>query len=354
MDYGNARLRAIRARLLTDADYTRLMGFGSVEGLLAALADTSYEPDVEAAMTRYRGLRRFDDVLQRHLARRLRAMLRFYEDPERRTIELLLERWDLRNLRTILRGQTQLPGSTEILRSVVPAGRLDTAELRELAAQPGLRATVDLMAAWAIPSQATSRCLLDVWADYERSGDMAVLERALNIAFAEHLDTALGEDDDEVGAVLRAEIDETNLLTALRLRSARRRGEIVTAREDPIQRFLPAGRIPFDALAEVAATDDASAVVSRLVGAKLVPGWSDALSRWADHDDLVALTEELQTASTRRAVGLFSRGDPLGFAVPVAFTRAQEHEVRNLRWIGRGIVHGFDPAEIEARVVVIR
>ena len=78
------------------------------------------------------------------------------------------------------------------------------------------------------------------------------------------------------------------------------------------------------------------------------------ISEWADHDDLVALTEELQIASTRRAVRLFSRGDPLGFAVPVAFSRAQEHEVRNLRWIGRGVVHGFDPAEIEARVVVIR
>ena len=52
LDYGNARLRAMRSRLLSSADYARLMTTESVDGLVATLADTAYGPDLEAALTR--------------------------------------------------------------------------------------------------------------------------------------------------------------------------------------------------------------------------------------------------------------------------------------------------------------
>jgi V/A-type H+-transporting ATPase subunit C len=45
--YGNARLRARRSNLLSDADYERLLG-EDVTGLLGALEQTRYAPDLEA------------------------------------------------------------------------------------------------------------------------------------------------------------------------------------------------------------------------------------------------------------------------------------------------------------------
>jgi len=54
-EYGNTRLRAMRARLLTRADFAGMVATGSLDRMLAMLADTAYGPDVEAALVPSRG-----------------------------------------------------------------------------------------------------------------------------------------------------------------------------------------------------------------------------------------------------------------------------------------------------------
>ena len=73
-DYGNARLRAMRSDLLDMGDYGSLVSVGSFDAFLGALHATPYEPDIEMAMTRERGLRSVDDAVRRNLSRNLRAM----------------------------------------------------------------------------------------------------------------------------------------------------------------------------------------------------------------------------------------------------------------------------------------
>jgi vacuolar-type H+-ATPase subunit C/Vma6 len=54
----------------------------------------------------------------------------------------------------------------------------------------------------------------------------------------------------------------------------------------------------------------------------------------------------------RWAVGLFLRGDPLSFDVPIAFTVAQENEVRNLRLLAEGLSGGLPAAALRSRLIV--
>lgn len=330
MEYGNTRLRAMRSRMLGSVDYRLLTTVGTIDGLLAALSDSDYAVDVESALTRYGGLRRLDEVIRRHLQRQLGAMGSFYEEPAIHRVGLLLERWDLRNLRLLLRGRARLEGAEDILRLVVPVGRVSAAELTELAMQPSLRTTVDLMAAWRIPSRPMARRLLDAWPEYEATGDIVVLERALNRAFAERLEDLLGDDVGDAATVLRSEIDEINLLTALRLRAARDGGEVGPAAAASVDPYLPAGRIRPADLVAVATATGPSQVVARLESTPMPSGWVDVLRAWVDHGELGVLADDLHAASTALAVGLFYRGDPLGFDIPVAFARAAEHEARNL------------------------
>ena len=84
-----------------------------------------------------------------------------------------------------------------------------------------------------------------------------------------------------------------------------------------------------------------------------MPGWLEELDAWVGHADTVRLADGLQTAVTRFAVGLFSRGDPLGMSVPIAFTYAKENEARNLRLIGHGLAHGLARSEIEDQLVLV-
>jgi V/A-type H+-transporting ATPase subunit C len=347
-EYGNTRLRARRARLLTGNDYSRLAGSETIERMIGALADTEYAADLEAATVRFTGLRILDEGIRGNLARNLRELRTFYPD-ETTELDLLLERFDAKNLRTIIRAQTHQLGPDSIAPLLVPAGRLHDAQLAELASQPGPRATIDLMVTWGIPSRATARRVLSRWPAYQATGEPAILEDAVNQAFAEHLVAADGGAD-ECLALLRAEIDAQNLLTALRLRRARRDGEPEPT-VDGVSSYLPGGSIASDILEAVARSEDA-ARVAEILSKCTAPSWQVAITAWAEHGDLVVLSEELAAAITHRAVALFHSGDPLGPAIPVAFVFSKENEARNLRLIGRGIVNRQTAAAIENMLVI--
>ena len=74
--------------------------------------------------------------------------------------------------------------------------------------------------------------------------------------------------------------------------------------------------------------------------------------RIASGGDLPTLQRELEVSRVRWAVGLFLRGDPLSFDVPIAFTVAEENEVRNLRLLGEGAAGGLPAAALRAQLIV--
>ena len=353
LDYGNARLRAMQNLLLSAPDYYGLVGTDSMDGQISALAATAYPSDVDAALPRFTGLRRFDEIVRHHMVRVLGPLPSYYENPRDGVVGLLTDRWDLHNLRTLFRVKSRFEATDEMLRMMVPIGRLGAAELNELAVQPSLRYVIDLMVAWRIPSRETAQAVRDTWTVYESSGDLTVLETALGRAFAKRVGEQLDRDDSGAAAVLRGELDEINVLTCLRVRAARDAGERTRLDSLGTDQYLPGGRVRLDVLADIAATDDRSAATSQLQRLPLPPGWELAISDWDRSGDLVALAAALRLASTRRAVGLFGHGDPLGYDIPVAFTRAQENEARNLRWIGRGIAHGLGRPEVEHDLAVL-
>lgn len=360
-DYGNTRLRARKSRLLTGRDYRDLTRAETIDALVAALSDTPYGPDVAVALPRFRELQRLDEALRLNVARDFREIRSFYSDPERRGIDLLLQRWDLHNLRTILRGQTRLASPEEILPLLVAAGSLDETDLSELTRQSGVRATLDLIRVWGIPSPATARVLIEALPTYEKTADPLVLERAVNRAFASHVDEDLNAMksnngfhlDPDLESFMRGEIDLINILTALRLRHGRLSGEEVLEPPEGQPAFLPAGHLEPAALDRASHEDDPQRLAVDLSSHGLPRPWEEALQHWTQHDDLVRLSEDLDRASTMSAVGLFSRGDPLGITFPIAYIRAKETEIRNLRLIGRGIAARWDPLVIEDQLVMV-
>lgn len=358
-DYGNTRLRGRKSRLLTGRDYRDLTRAETLDALLGALADTPYGPDVAVSLPRFRGLRRLDETLRLNIARDFREVRSFYSGPERQGIDLILQRWDLHNLRAILRGQTRLASAEEILPLLVPAGSLDDTDLRELTRQSGVRATLELIRVWGIPSPATARLLLDTLPTYEKTADALVLERAVNRAFASHVNEVLSSMkansgshlDPDLESFMRGEIDLINVQTALRLRDSRLSGEQdLESPEGP--HYLPAGYLEQAALDRASHEDDSQRLVADLTSHRLPPAWGEALQRWTQHNNLFKLSEDLDRASTVNAVGLFSSGDPLGITVAIAYIRAKETEIRNLRLIGRGVAARWDPLLIEDQLVI--
>jgi vacuolar-type H+-ATPase subunit C/Vma6 len=340
----------MKSRLLARSDYVDMMGAGSLDRMLAMLADTGYSSDVEQALVRGQGLDRLDRTLRTNLARSLTKMASFYEGRPREKIDVLVGRWDLRNLRALVRLTGAPMTSVDPGAVLVPAGRLGEAELTELAAQGDVTTLVDLLVAWGIPSPDSAFALLRARGEYTAEGDIWVLERAIDAVFATELDRVLAGEDEGAVVILRAEIDARNLELALRVRASRRDGEPGWSDEDGAARYLLGGIIDRELWAEIAEMESAEAIAELATRRSPVPGWDDAVSSWAADEDLIGLSDRLQRGITSTAVSRFVRGDPLGFDIPVAFTFAKEAEVRNLRLIGRALVHRLPLTEVEERL----
>jgi hypothetical protein len=148
--YGNARLRARRSRLLTEADYSALLARAHIEDVITALTETPYKDDIEAALLRVRGVGCVFEAVRTNLTRTLHEVREFFAGEPRLLVDLLLRRWDRHNLLTILRGQSREVPAEEVWSAIVPVGQLDEVVLRELARQPGLRAVIDLLTTLAV------------------------------------------------------------------------------------------------------------------------------------------------------------------------------------------------------------
>lgn len=351
--YGNARLRARKAGLLARADYEDLLG-KDLETLVGALSATPYGPEVEAALTRYHGVRRLHEAVRRHLARSLEEMRSFYEGRARELVDLLLSRWDLHNAITLLRGEAVAPHTEDALAYVYPMGALDDALAREIARQNEFAAAVQLLIRWKLPDPETAASLRDAWPEYERTEDLASLEQAAIAGWARRTAEAL-EGANAVGAPLRRfferEVDDRNLLAALRLRETISRGE--TARPPTVEGsgvYLPGGSVKlarFDALRLPESPAVASALATAGPGA-----WSGPLERWANGLGLAALQHELEASRLREATALMAVGDPLGVDIPIAYAIAKEIEARNLRLVGEGAARGLDPGLVRERLML--
>lgn len=340
-DYANARLRAMKAELLDRAGYERLGG-RDPDGVIRALLETPYRPDVEAARARFRGLRCIHEALRAHLGRTIETVRGFFEGPPRVDVDTLLARFDTENIIVLLRGQARQAPADEMLALLTPTGTLDEATLREAASRPGVRAAVELLRTWEAPNPEAARALVRALPAYERRRDPAVLEEAL--LAAEVLRDLGRAADPALQETIRDRVDRTNILVALRLGEGGR--EEAPGEGAP---FLPGGRISEAALAQAARAGSRAEARSALLDHGAGP-WREALDAWVGEGRLPVLADALDTIALGRDFRRLVAGDPLGMGIPIAYMAAKENEVRNLRLIGHGASRGLAREDVAERL----
>lgn len=322
-EYGNTRLRSRAAGMLTLAEVRELAGSPDLARLLGALSATPYGPDVEEALLRATGLPAVDGAVRLHLTRVLGEARSFYDGEAGETFDLLLGRWDLRNLVALVRvvGGTPVP----VLDVLVPAGTIGEGTLADLARLRGLRDLVSLLAAWRLPDPSTASRLLPA----SEKGALAV-ERALVEGHEEAVAARLGGRSDAAAAELRAEADARLVVDAVRLREARLRQE-----EVPDLGARPLATLPVGLAGAVVAARTREEAASLLAGRV-----SDrALEDWARDGDAGRLARALERDLVVRAAEA-GRADPLGPGVPVSYVWAVEEEARLVRLAGRAVALG--------------
>lgn len=343
--YATARIRAMKGRLLDRAFFDRLIGMKNLTEVVVALEQTTYKKDVHEAILQAPGAEGVENGLRHNVIDTFTVLREVVDGRVGELVDILLGRWDVQNLKTILRGLHQGAGRDQIISSLVPAGAIGGAALDELAGQTDVRACLNLMATWSMPY---ARPLTELYFQYAQELQLQIFEFALDKLYFEQSLKKLKRRSLDAGLVkevIMREIDLVNTMTLLRL----------TREQAPAERkmefFLAGGKqVPSELYAELAAMHDIDDIVAGMVGSSfakpLQHGWEGFLASGRFSLIERALEGHVIGANVR----LF-RAEPLSVAIIIAYIWAKLNEVVNLRIVVRGQAVGMPEEKIRQALV---
>jgi len=350
-DYGNARLRAMKSHLLSRQMLEGLTEAGSVQGLITALINTAYREAVGAALVRLTGMECLAEALRNDLVAKVGRARTFYAGSAGELAALVLRRYDLHNVKTVLRGLTRQAPANEILASTLPVGDLRPPDLAELARAANVRVAIDLIATWHLP---VAQPLLEQRA--ARPGaELFEMEVALDRWYFRTAIQTASRADSVLSESLALEADATNIMTALRLVGTPETATILRERfgsDNAAPLFIGPERIPFALLAQVARQESVPGAIAMLAGTAYGAILTDVLDAYTASLRLSVFERALVQRRLQHAAGLIVR-DPLGIGVLLGYVALKTNEVANLRAIAQGLMLSEKPDRIRPELMFV-
>jgi V/A-type H+-transporting ATPase subunit C len=350
MDYGyiNARMRGMKSRLLSHRTLDDLIMKPDLESLIADLENSPYRDDIIEAKGRSGGILCIETALRQNFIKTFRKIqvISKQEVEAGQYIGIFLHRWDVQNIKTILRGKNIHTTNEEILECLVPAGELDEVTLKELLKQSDVKSVIDLLATWRIRY---SKPLTGSFAEFVKTRDLAVLECALDrFYYADALASVSAPtyNNNLIRDLLALEIDVVNLRTVLRM---------VRDHIDPAdaERYLIAGGREFDVrkLRHLLVLTTIDEVVKALVATRY--RFLSSIPESAIRTQKISVIEkELERFLIKKGVGAFLL-DPLSVGSVIGYFWAKYNEITNIRIISRCKTADFPVEHLKEELVYV-
>ena len=336
--YVTARVRAKKNQLLTPDQYPKLLARDASE-IARALQEGQYKAEIDELAARYRGAELVERAIRLNLGRTYGQILGFAQGELAQMIAAYLGRYDVANLKTILRGKFARASPEDILNETIPAGSL-APRLAELSRLESIEAVVD-----ALRGTPFHRVLAAA-TEGRTTGNLVEVENALDRAYYETLLESVpdsGRANKAFMAWLRNEIDVVNLRTLFRLRFAR------VADWEPY--FLPGGNEVTRESAQriVRGTDEEA--IAEVGGLSVAPEVVDATRASISAGNVNAVATSLERELVRDASD-FSHRAPLSVLPVVDFILRKKIEGDNLRAIAYGKQTGLSQSTIEELLIL--
>lgn len=336
--YVTARVRAKKTQLLPADEYPKLLARESSE-IARTLQEGQYKGEIDELAARYRGAELVERATRLNLGRTYAQVLSFATGELATTIAAYLARYDVYNVKTILRGKFARSRPEDILDETIPAGSL-LPRLPELARLERIDDVVE-----ALRGTPFHRVLAE-HTEGRQLANLIDVENALDREYYAQLlesTSASGSANRAFIGWVRNEVDVLNLKTLFRLRFAR-----VTEWEPY---FLPGG---IDVTRESAArivrgTDDE--VIAEVGQLDVAPEVVEATRRSLASGTLNAIATSLEKELIRDAHD-FSHRAPLSVLPVVDFILRKKIEADNIRAIAYGKQTGLPSATIEELLIL--
>lgn len=353
-EYGNARLRAMRSRLLSRRTMMELAESRSLAEFISLLAQTPYRKSLELALVRTSDLESIFEALRHNFIDTVTKMRSFYDGAEGRLVDIILCQYDVFNFKTVLRGLSQQAKPADIESALLPSCVLPETLLDELMRASSLRGAIDLLATVRHPF---AQPLLALRAE-SPGAEIGEVEGALDRwRFAEALRALKGdlEDGHRVLDAMRLELDVLNILLSLRLVRYPEERQVLKMRfgNDGLEGILPAeGTIPASFFDRIVATKSLNAALDVLADTR----YAAAMQEGRHASERTGLLSEYERALRRYQLRWLSAQivqDPLGIGVVLGYLAEKGNEISNVRRAARGVQMKQPQASIQAEMELV-
>lgn len=332
--YITGRVRAMKTKLIPAEMYPRMMSM-DISEIARYLEETQYKDEIDALSKDHSGAELIEYATFANLAKTYRKLGEVSIDEPRFLILEYLRRWDIWNIKTILRGKFYGARDEEIMKYIVPAGELDMEFLDALAKKDSIQ---DVISAFDGTDYASALSQYD-------GKSLATEENALDKLYYFRMERAVGGTLSVGGGLLlkyvRREIDIRNLITLFRMNRAGIEANIIQ------DNLIPGGKL-HDELSRMAGQPFGEFLRS-LEG---YPFWSSISDiATVDVQEISRIEARLRAYLIRYAWAL-SNYHPLSILPVLGYMVSKETEVSNIRKIVRGKEAGLPAELIEEQVVV--
>ncbi len=332
--YINARVRGLKSRLLGPEFYNQaLADGGGFDSFIAMLSQTDYMTDLEEAQSRSAGLTAVDEALARNFWRLTRQILKITDGWPHRLVAMLLMKYDLANVKAIVRAKHAGRSAEDAASALLPAGDLKPAVLDSMAQAADVAGVAQVLGAAGHPLAADVRAAAR---RYQEDNDLFEFELAVDRAYTRAL-VGIADElplPDKFRDWVLLQVDATNVRTALKLRG----------------RPLPDADLFIDPGLKLqfrrAAFDQLIADEGGEGLAQLADG---PFAKVASAGSLGAADSVIRDVLDER-IGRIAVGDPLGPFVVLDYLRRKEREVARLRLLARGKFYSVPRAQLETEL----
>lgn len=322
----------MKTKLIPHEMYQRMLGMDIPE-ITRYLEETQYKEEIDLMAKDHSGAELVEFATFANLAKTYRKLLDVSIDEPQFLILEYLRRWDIWNIKTILRGKFYGASEEEITKYLVPAGELDMEFLEGLVKKERVEEVI---------SAFDGTDYYEALAHYD--GQMlSSVENALDKLYYFRMERAVGGTLSVGGGLLlkyvRKEIDVKNLVTLFRMNKAGIEASVIQ------DNLIPGGKL-HEELSRMAG-QSYNEFVRGLEG---YPFWS-AISDVAAEGGSVSRIEARLRAYLVRYAWAISNYHPLSILPVLGYIVSKDTEVSNIRKIVRGKEAGLPAELIEEQVV---
>ena len=340
-NYLNARIKSLRRGLLSKARFDELLGLTDFEEFKRFFLDSPYGTAVSESLAQHPGHLGLEMGLSRHLHKNFQNILEWSDEEPRRLLEIFLRRYDLHNIKTLLRGKNGKFPSETILESLIPVGTFGFEELSELSKQPSLRDTLNLLSSWHKPLKRVLHRGLGTLK--QEPVDLRELEAELDRYYYEGILLSLeeeAENTDLVKRFIQMEVDMTNILTLLRLKDL--------SREQLLKFIIDGGFLGKGFLLLISGSLKPMEVMQKFEATYL----ATVVRSWNPGRGLTDLERRFE-AFLLRDVQRMERVDPLSIGVAIFYFSLLSDELKKLRIILQGKLFAIDETKLREELLLV-